>query len=204
MAQRALAKYVCRAIIGSARRECFDHVIVFGEAGLQRLMTRYRSYPERSRTHLSLDQDTPIPRPVMPSSDNAVVAIPAVGGLHIGTSGARPDTGRDQLVVHGPAWMRAASTVLATTPSTSRRGRPSQHPTWSSPSGTRGTRYPTTSACANRHNDLTTREVSRQCTDRRPDRLLAGTANSESMKDCKLLKRRFFLAADDGCQWHEC
>src|SRR5207244_4438266 len=44
--------------IGSARRECFDHVIVFNEAGLQRLMTLYCSYHERSRTHLSLAKDT--------------------------------------------------------------------------------------------------------------------------------------------------
>ena len=29
--------------IGSARRECFDHVIVFNEVGLQRLMTLYCS-----------------------------------------------------------------------------------------------------------------------------------------------------------------
>src|SRR5258706_9348657 len=44
--------------IGSARRECLDHVIVFNAAGLQRLMTRYCSYHEWSRTHLSLDKDT--------------------------------------------------------------------------------------------------------------------------------------------------
>jgi putative transposase len=68
--------------IGSARRECFDHVIVFNEAGLHRLMTRYCSYHERSRTHLSLNKDTPIPRPVTPPEDGAVVAIPEVGGLH--------------------------------------------------------------------------------------------------------------------------
>jgi putative transposase len=68
--------------IGSARRECFDHVIVFHEAGLPRLMARYCSYHERSRTHLSLDKDTPIPRPITPPSDGAVVAIPEVGGLH--------------------------------------------------------------------------------------------------------------------------
>jgi putative transposase len=68
--------------IGSARRECFDHVIVLHEAGLQRLMTLYCSYHERSRTHLSLDKDTPIPRPVTPPGDGAVVAIPEVGGLH--------------------------------------------------------------------------------------------------------------------------
>ena len=68
--------------IGSACRECFDHVIVFNEAGLQRLMTLYCSYYERSRTHLSLDKDTPIPRAVTSPADGAVVAIPEVGGLH--------------------------------------------------------------------------------------------------------------------------
>jgi len=68
--------------VGSARRECFDHVIVFSETGLKRLMTRYCSYYERSRTHLSLDKDTPIPRSVMPPGDGDIVAIPEVGGLH--------------------------------------------------------------------------------------------------------------------------
>ena len=68
--------------MGSARRECVDHVIVFNEAGLKQLMTCYGSYYERSCTHLSLDKDTPIPRPVSPPSDGGVVAIPEVGGLH--------------------------------------------------------------------------------------------------------------------------
>jgi putative transposase len=68
--------------IGSARRECCDHVIVFNEAGLHRLMTLYRSYYERSRTHLSLNKDTPIHRPIAPPGDGRVAAIPQVGGLH--------------------------------------------------------------------------------------------------------------------------
>jgi transposase InsO family protein len=68
--------------IGSVRRECLDHVIVFNEAGLLRLMTAYCSYYERSRTHLSLEKDTPIPRPVTPPLDSAIVAIAEVGGLH--------------------------------------------------------------------------------------------------------------------------
>jgi transposase InsO family protein len=67
--------------IGSVRRECLDHVIVFNEAGLLRLMTLYCAYYERSRTHLSLDKDTPIPRLITPFTDGAaVVAIPEVGG----------------------------------------------------------------------------------------------------------------------------
>jgi putative transposase len=68
--------------VGSARRECFDHVIVFNAAGLKRLMTLHCSYFERSRTHLSLDKDTPIPRPVMPPGGGTIVAISEVGGLH--------------------------------------------------------------------------------------------------------------------------
>ncbi len=68
--------------IGSARRECLDHVIVCSATGLQRLMHRYTAYDERSRTHLSLDTDAPIPRPIEPPSEGRIVAIPQVGGLH--------------------------------------------------------------------------------------------------------------------------
>jgi putative transposase len=68
--------------IGSARRECLDHVIVFSATGLQRLMARYCAYYEHSRTHLSLNKDTPIHRPIVAPTDGRVVAIPQVGGLH--------------------------------------------------------------------------------------------------------------------------
>ncbi len=68
--------------IGAARRECFDHVIALNEAGVKKLMTQYCSYHERSRTHLSLDKDTPIPRPITPLDAGVIVAIPEVGGLH--------------------------------------------------------------------------------------------------------------------------
>jgi hypothetical protein len=67
-------------VIGSARRECLDHVIVFNETGLQRLMNIYRAYYERSRTLLSLDKDTPIPRPISKSGDGVIVAILQIGG----------------------------------------------------------------------------------------------------------------------------
>jgi putative transposase len=68
--------------VGSARRECLDHVIVFSATGLQRLMQLYGEYYEQSRTHLSLDKDAPIPRPIAAPADGRVVAIPQVGGLH--------------------------------------------------------------------------------------------------------------------------
>jgi putative transposase len=73
---------VIERFIGSLRRECLDHVIVFTAAGLQRLMECYVEYYEHSRTHLSLGKDAPISRRVLPPSDGRVVAIPQVGGLH--------------------------------------------------------------------------------------------------------------------------
>ena len=69
-------------LIGSMRRECFDHVIVVSEAGLRRILTQYLAYYHQSRTHLALDKDAPWPRPVSPSALGSVVAIPQVGGLH--------------------------------------------------------------------------------------------------------------------------
>lgn len=53
-------------------------------------MALYCSYYEKARTHLALDKDAPIPRPIMPPADGAIVAIPEVGGLAftIGTNGA--------------------------------------------------------------------------------------------------------------------
>jgi putative transposase len=42
----------------------------------------YCRFYERSRTHLSLEKDAPIPRPVAPPSEGRIVAIPQVGGLH--------------------------------------------------------------------------------------------------------------------------
>jgi transposase InsO family protein len=67
--------------VGSVRRECLDHVIVFSATGLRRLMDLYCAYYEHSRTHLSLNKDAPISRPIA-APDGRVVAIPQVGWLH--------------------------------------------------------------------------------------------------------------------------
>ena len=69
-------------IIGSIRRECLNHVIVFNEHHLRRVLSAYFEYHHRSRTHLSLDKDCPEPRPVQPPTTGTVVAFPQVGGLH--------------------------------------------------------------------------------------------------------------------------
>ena len=73
--------YVERAI-GSIRRECLDHLIVFNERHLRRVLSSYRDYYHRTRTHLSLMKDCPAHRPVCPPTRGNVIAIPQVGGLH--------------------------------------------------------------------------------------------------------------------------
>ena len=69
-------------IIASIRRECLDHIIVFGERHLRRVLSAYFEYHHRSRTHLSLAKDCPEPRPIQPPSAGTVVAFRQVGGLH--------------------------------------------------------------------------------------------------------------------------
>jgi hypothetical protein len=49
-------------MIGSIRRDCLDHVVIFGEQHLHHLLNSYQEYYNESRTHLSLKKDAPIPR----------------------------------------------------------------------------------------------------------------------------------------------
>jgi transposase InsO family protein len=50
-------------LIGSVRRECVDHVVVFGERHLRRLLLVCKNYYNVTRTHLSLNKDAPSRRP---------------------------------------------------------------------------------------------------------------------------------------------
>ena len=67
-------------LISSIRRECLDHVIIVNARGLRSALHAYVEYYLKSRTHLSLDKDSPVSRPVAASTGD-VVAIPHVGGL---------------------------------------------------------------------------------------------------------------------------
>lgn len=69
-------------VIGTIRRECLDHVIVFNEASLHRHVKSFMTYYHESRTHLSLAKDAPESRPVQGPELGRLVAIPQVGGLH--------------------------------------------------------------------------------------------------------------------------
>ena len=69
-------------LIGSIRRECLDHIVIFNERHLRRVLSSYVDYYHRTRTYLSLDKDCPDPRPIMPPRIGKVIALPQVGCLH--------------------------------------------------------------------------------------------------------------------------
>jgi len=76
-------------LIGSIRRECLDHVIVWNKRGLRRVLQAYVAYYQRSRTHLSLDKDSPVPRAVAPPSAGASLPSRRSADFTIGTNAER-------------------------------------------------------------------------------------------------------------------
>ena len=66
--------------IGSIRRECLDHGIVFGEQHLRRVLRSYHQYYNGTRTHLSLAKDAPLPRAIQ--TVGSILPLPVLGGLH--------------------------------------------------------------------------------------------------------------------------
>src|SRR4051794_14756568 len=69
-------------VIGTIRRECLDHMIVFSDRCLYRHLTSFIDYYHHSRTPLALEKDSPEPRPIQAPDAGRIVAIPQVGGLH--------------------------------------------------------------------------------------------------------------------------
>ena len=69
-------------LIGSIRRECLDHLIIFNESHLYRILQSYLTYYHGSRTHLSLHKDAPEGREKELREMGKIKAIPVIGGLH--------------------------------------------------------------------------------------------------------------------------
>ena len=69
-------------VIGSIRRECLDHMIIFNEQHLRRVLRQYLDYYHQSRTHLGLAKDCPVPRAVEPPEVGSIKSEPVLGGLH--------------------------------------------------------------------------------------------------------------------------
>src|SRR5262245_30002079 len=67
-------------LIGTLRRECLDHVLIYGERHLREVLTLYSLYYNETLTHLGLGKDAPLGRAVERSG--TIVTTPILSGLH--------------------------------------------------------------------------------------------------------------------------
>ena len=110
-------------VIGTIRRECLDHMIVFNERSLHRHLQKFLNYYHRSRTHLALEKDSPEPRPIQPPKLDGSSPFRRWAGCIIVTSGAQHKAGNLDhpplgTSVHRPAIIRGTITdVVKDSPS---------------------------------------------------------------------------------------
>ena len=71
---------VAGEFLGSIRRECLNHMIVFGEAHLRRRLGAYAAYYNESRTHRSMNKDAQFHRAM--ERLGAITSHQILGGLH--------------------------------------------------------------------------------------------------------------------------
>ncbi len=69
-------------VIGSIRRDCLDHVIIFNERHLRRVLKEYIRYYNEHRTHLGLEKDCPETRSIESPDSGPIHSEALVGGLH--------------------------------------------------------------------------------------------------------------------------
>ena len=61
--------------------ECLDHVLVFGERHLERILKDYAGHYKRERPHRGLSLETPEPKPTSTCADGEIVRVARLGGL---------------------------------------------------------------------------------------------------------------------------
>ena len=85
------ANAICERYLRSVRQECLNHLLIFGEKQLQRVLNEYVVYFNQARPHQGMAQQIPEQRRSVPSSQDAgnkVIALPVMGGLHHDYRGA--------------------------------------------------------------------------------------------------------------------
>jgi putative transposase len=79
------ANAICERFLRSVRQECLDHLFIFHEKQLQRVLNVYVAYFNRARPHQGIMQQLPEAHggPLLPDHDGGkVVSFSVLGGLH--------------------------------------------------------------------------------------------------------------------------
>jgi len=70
-----------RALVGTLRCECLDHLIVITEQHLRALLAEYAAHYNAARPHRALALDSPDGRPVVRLASGRIVARPVLDGI---------------------------------------------------------------------------------------------------------------------------
>jgi transposase InsO family protein len=76
---------ICERLVGIVRRELLDHIILFNQRHLERLLAEYVHYYNNTRTHQALNRETPIrskPPPATTAENTLLYSEPILGGLY--------------------------------------------------------------------------------------------------------------------------
>ena len=82
-------------LIGTLRRDCLDHVVIFGARHLRRVLAAYSAYYNKTRTHLSLEKDAPLGRAIQ--RHGAIVTVPILPRPACSNCAVRDDAGSASL-----------------------------------------------------------------------------------------------------------
>ncbi len=74
------ANAIGERVVGTLRRECLDHLLIFGEGHLRAVLAEFVSYYNQERPYRTLRLETPTPN--SRSLSGAVRSRPVLGGLH--------------------------------------------------------------------------------------------------------------------------
>ena len=82
--QAPRANSMCERFIGTVRRECLDHFLIFTEGQAQRVIREYVAFFNHRRPHQGIDQRLPEPLTITPRSEleRQVIGFPVLQGLH--------------------------------------------------------------------------------------------------------------------------
>jgi putative transposase len=79
------ANAICERFLRSVRQECLDHLLIFRERQLQRVLNEYVTYFNQARPHQGIQQQIPgtcgLSSPSQHAADK-VVSVQTLGGLH--------------------------------------------------------------------------------------------------------------------------
>jgi len=79
------ANAICERFLGSVRRECLDHLLIFHEKQLHRILRTYVKYFNEARPHQGLQQQVPEAEVTSVPPDqrgDRIISVPVLGGLH--------------------------------------------------------------------------------------------------------------------------